>query len=226
MSQVFDVTRLGKRGRGIAVALFLSVVSAHAQKYDITPLVGGVFGGTVNLEQTGVPNFHAHVDDSVSFGVAGGIRFDADDCQGCNLVEFRWLRQNTHLGLSQDPLAVNPLTAPVFHPRLTLDRFMGDFTREWNIEESNKVKPYLMASLGVARMATPLASTARFVFGIGTGIKIFPAKHWGIRFQAEYLPIVMHADVERVVCAGGCIVALGGGLMNQFVLSAGPTFRF
>jgi hypothetical protein len=209
----------------MTVILFLTSAPAQAQRYDITPLVGGIFGGTVKLEQAGVPNFHANVENSVSYGLAGGIRFDADDCPHCNLVEFRWLRQKTHIGLDQDPLAPVPQVAP-FRPGLTLDHFLGDFTREWNIDESTMVKPFLIASLGAARFSTPVASTARFVFGIGTGIKVFPGKHWGFRFQAEYLPIVMHADVQRVVCAGGCVVALGGGLLNQFALSVGPTFRF
>lgn len=225
MSQAFCPARQIRQGFWMTVILFVTLGSAHAQKYDITPLVGGIFGGTVKLDQAGLPNFHADVENSVSFGIAGGVRFDADDCQGCNLVEFRWLRQKTHLGLSQDPLAPTP-QVPAFRPGLTIDHFLGDFTREWNIDESRMVKPFLIASLGAARFSTPAASTARFVFGIGTGIKVFPAKHWGIRFQAEYLPIVMHAEVQRVVCVGGCVVALGGGLLNQFALSVGPAIRF
>src|SRR5262245_65231075 len=88
----------------VSLTLLGSLASAQAQRYDITPLVGGMFGGTVKLEQRFVRNFEAHVDDSLSFGVAGGFRFDADDCEACNLIEFRWLRQNTHLGLRQDPV--------------------------------------------------------------------------------------------------------------------------
>lgn len=223
MSQAF--CRTIRQGLRMTVILFVTLASAQAQKYDITPLVGGIFGGTVKLDQANVPNFHANVEDSVSYGIAGGIRFDADDCQHCNLVEFRWLRQKTHLGIDQDPLAPVSQVAP-FRVGLTIDHFLGDFTREWNIDESKMVKPFLMASLGAARFSTPVASTARFVFGIGTGIKVFPGKHWGIRFQAEYLPIVMHADVQRVVCFGGCVVALGGGLLNQFAVSVGPAIRF
>jgi len=39
------------------------------------------------------------------------------------------------------------------------------------------------------------------------------------------LPIVMHAELQRVFCTGGCVVVLNGG-MNRFQLSAGPAFRF
>ena len=204
--------------------LFASLVSAHGQKYEITPLVGATFWGTLKLEQLGIRNFDAHVGDSFSFGVAGGFRFDAEDCERCNLIEGRCLRQNTHLGLRQDPLVPTPLTAAAFHPSLTIDRFLGDFTREWNIQDVKIIKPFLTASVGVARMSTPASNATRFVFGIGTGFKIFPKRHWGIRFQAEYLPIVPAS--QRVVCAVSCIVALGGGVMNQLELNVGPAFRF
>jgi hypothetical protein len=220
-------TTRGFRLCRIFVALLITVLSAHGQRFEITPLVGGMFGGTVKLEEEGVHNFEAHLQDRFSFGIAGGVHYNADDCDGCNLIEFRWMRQNTHLTLAQDPLVVTPAAAvSSFRPSVTLDHFLGDFTREWTLEDAAMLRPFLTITLGAARMATPAASATRFVFGIGTGLKVFLKRRWGIRFQVEYLPIVMHADLERVVCAGGCIVALSGGVMNQFQVSVGPAFRF
>jgi hypothetical protein len=210
----------------VLFTLLVSVVSAHGQRYEVTPLVGGMFGGTVTLEEQRVPNFEAHVESSFSFGVAGGFRYDAEDCDGCNVIEFRWLRQNTHLALRQNPLLLPPVTAPLFRPAVTIDRFLGDFTREWIVKEARMIRPFVTASLGAARMSTPENNATRFMFGIGAGMKVFPKRHWGVRFQAEYLPIVMHANLQRVVCTVGCIVILSGGVMNQFELSVGPTFRF
>jgi hypothetical protein len=213
-------------------SLLLTLGVAHGQRYEITPLVGGMYGGTIKLEQQNVsPNVDAHLQDSLSFGIAGGFRFDADDidediCRACNLVEFRWLRQDTHLRLSQNPLLPPPVTTPVFNPRVTLDNFLADFTREWPLEDARKVRPFLTVSLGAARMSAPEASATRFVFGIGTGFKIYPKPRWGFVFQVEYLPVVMDVSVQRLVCAGGCIVALGGGVMNRFGFTVGPTFRF
>jgi hypothetical protein len=74
-------------------------------------------------------------------------------------------------------------------------------------------------------MATPVESSTRFEFGFGAGVNFFPKPRWGLRFQVEYLPIVRHAEVQEVVCAGGCIVILNGGVMNQFVVNVGPIFR-
>ena len=219
------------------IVLFVTLVQAQAQKYDITPLVGARYGGTLKLEQQGVsPNVDGHLADSVSYGVSGGIRIPAEDCDACDLIEFRWMRTDTHIGLTRDLLVpppvvtpftgTTPLTLTSFRPAVTLDYFLGDLTHEWGIPDAPKIKPFVMMSLGTARMSTPASSSTRFVFGLGTGIKVFPKRHWGFRFQAEYLPIVMHAEVQSVVCVSGCVVALSGGLMNQFQVSFGPAFRF
>ena len=221
-----SLPRPRKRLSFAAGILLASAAAAYGQKYEITPLVGGMFGGTWKLEQPALPHIEAHFGDRLSFGIAGGVRFDADDCRKCNLIEFRWLRQETHLWPSEDPILSPLIAASPFHPRVTLDHFLADFSHEWSIEESKMVAPFLTASLGAVRMATPEATAARFVFGIGTGVKIFPTRHWGVRFEVEYLPIVKSAELQRVVCVVGCVVALSGGIMNQFQISAGPAFRF
>ena len=228
-----EVRRLtsGFRLSRLLVMLLVSFVAAHGQRFEVSPFVGGILGGTWRLEQQGVPNYDAHLGSGLSYGITGGIRFDGDDweedgyCKYCNSIAFRWVRQNSHLGVTQDPLVATPVN-PSFHPAVTVDHFLSDFTHEWAVQESKKINPFLTVSLGAARTATPEASTIRFVFGIGGGVKVFPSRHWGFKFEAEYLPIVMQAELQRVVCAGGCVVALDGGLMNQFQFSAGPAFRF
>jgi hypothetical protein len=216
---------ISRSGR-LLTALLVTLASAHGQGYDITPLFGGMFGGSFKLEQQGVPNINANLQDSFTFGVAGGIRIDAEDCEKCALIEFRWMRQDTHLTLKQDPLVVTPYTATTFRPSVTLDRYLGDFTYEFNQEDAPYIKPYIIASLGAVHISAPAAGATRFVFGLGTGIKIFPKPHWGFRLQVEYLPIVMQGSAQRIVCTTGCIVSLSGGLANQFEATFGPVFRF
>jgi hypothetical protein len=220
-----------KQCHRVLVTLLVSLASARAQHFDITPLVGGTFGGAVKLEELGVSNFEAHLGDSLSLGISGGLRFDADECEACNVIEFRWQRQNSHFRIRPDSLATTPVPTPFvltsdFRPALTIDRFLGDFTREWTIQETQKVRPYLTASVGVARLSTPAGGVTKFAFGIGTGVKIFPVRHWGVRFQAEYLPIFISGELERVLCAAGCVVVINGSVLNQFQFSFGPTFRF
>jgi hypothetical protein len=206
-------------------AFLLSAASVRGQNYEITPLIGGASGGTIKLEQASTSNVEAHVSDSLTFGLAGGYRFNAED-EGYDAVEFRWMRQDTSLFFKQNPLVPTPLNATPFHPGIALDHFLGDFTHEFTIRDAPKIYPFLTASLGAARMSAPASSATRFAFGFGTGVKVFPTKQWGFRVSVEYLPIVMHAELQRLVCVNGCIVVLNGGIMNQFVFSVGPAFRF
>jgi hypothetical protein len=37
---------------------------------------------------------------------------------------------------------------------------------------------------------------------------------------------VLHAELQRLVCVSGCVIVLNGGVMNQFVFSLGPSYRF
>jgi hypothetical protein len=223
--------------------LLVCLIPAHGQTFEITPLVGGVFGGSVNVQQPpdfsnateASPRLGANLNSSFAFGIAGGIRFnplmdlDEEPCTGCDSVDFRWLRQSTHLSLQQNPFAPTPVLPliPNFRPGVTFDRFLADFTHEWNLKETKKVKPFLTASLGAARISVPASSVTKFMFGIGGGVVILPKPHWGFLIRAEYLPIVRESSLQRVACvAGGCVFAVGGSLINQGEVTAGPTFRF
>ena len=213
------------RGGALLFALFMSLVTAHAQKFEFTPLVGARFGGTMELQQTGAPNFDAHVADSITYGFAGGIRIDGDEAEDHDVIEFRWMRQSSHVNIAENLLAATPYSG-FLRPSISINNFLGDFTHEFTIREAKSVQPFITGTLGAARLSAPASSATRFAFGLGAGLKIFPATHWGFRIGAEYLPIVMHTELQSLVCAGGCIVILNGGVMNQFEVTFGPAFRF
>jgi len=219
--------KIGKR-HWILAAMLATVLPAYGQHFDITPLVGFRTGGSMEVQQEGQPQrARASLGDSAAFGVAAGIRFFSEDgCDDCSVIEFRWMRQNTHLRLKETSPVPTPLAVAFGRAPVTLDHYLGDFTYEWDVHEAKAVRPFILGSLGAAHLSTPVSGRTGFSFGIGAGVKIFPQRHWGIRLQAEYLPMLLNAEVQRVICAGGCVVALGGGLMNQFEFSLGPVFRF
>lgn len=221
----------GRKGIGkscwLLAAVLAIVVPAHGQHFDITPLVGLRVGGSMDLQQEGQPpQALAHLGDSATSGVAAGVRFFAEDgCDDCALIEFRWMRQNTNLGFKETTPVPTPLAAFGRIP-VTLDHYLADFTYEFDLQEAKPVRPFVLGTVGAARLMSPASTSTRLVFGLGTGVKIFAQRHWGVRLQVEYLPMVMHAEVQRVICVGGCVVALGGGLLNQFEFTVGPVFRF
>jgi hypothetical protein len=200
---------------------FLSVAPIYGQNFEAAAVAGGAFGGTIKLEQPFTSNLHAHVADTFVYGFAAGFRFDGEDCQQCSTIDFRWTRQDTHFSAEPTPFT------PALRPSLAIGRYLVDFTHEFAVEDYPIVKPFLTFTMGLARLATPQSTFVRGVFGLGTGVKIFPSHKYGVRVQAEYLPIVLSAGVQNVICGGGgCLVALGGGIVNQFQVSAGPEFHF
>jgi hypothetical protein len=220
------------------VLLAASGVAQAQATFEVTPLVGGRFGGTIGVREDPPQSpalggrTDAHLDDGFSFGVAAGVRYDLggilDYCEGCQVVEFRWMRDKTHLGLNDPSFAyLGPAALGLSKPPVTLDHFLGDFTHEWDMKAGSvSVRPFATVSLGAARMSMPASSKTRFAFGLGTGFKVLTRRHWGFRFHIEYLPVVMQAEIQRIVCSGGCVVAVSGGVMNQFRINAGPIFRF
>ncbi len=228
------MNRLGVLGHAkslcVAATLLAIGIPAYAQRVDVTPLFGGRWGGTVKVERDdGSSRGSASVLDSAVFGIAAGFRFDGPEgCEGCDVIEFRWMRQNTDLAPQGNPAPMLVATAASSFPRVgvSFDHFLGDFTHEFPIEYE-KVRPFLTVSLGAARMSAPAGSGTGFIFGFGTGLKIFPHHHFGVRLGAEYLGTVRDVSAQVLACGGGgCFVSLSGGLINQFQATIGPEFRF
>jgi len=194
--------------------------SLEIQGLEVTPFIGGRFGGTFDIQPAGAAETRASLNDSVSYGVAAGIRFD-----DFSLIEFRWTRARSSLELENVPPVVNPLGIRVAD--VTLNQFHGDFTREFPLDEVNGVRPFVMASVGATHLGSENTGFTRFSFGIGTGLKIAVTPKIGVRVEAQWLPIWVQPEVSSFACGfGGCIAVLSGRLTQQFQVSAGPTFRF
>jgi hypothetical protein len=61
-------------------ALAVSIPAAYGQEFEVAPLFGGIFGLDMQLRHEGQPDRTPEkLDNAVSFGAAGGYRFDATD---------------------------------------------------------------------------------------------------------------------------------------------------
>ena len=194
--------------------------SLELQGLEVTPFIGGRFGGTLDVQPAGLPETRASLKDSVSYGVSGGVRFD-----DFSLIEFRWTRASSALRFDTG-VGVNPLATPPIVD-VTLNQFHGDFTREFPLDEVHALRPFLMASVGATHLGSASNGFTRFSFGIGTGLKVAVNSKLGIRVEARWLPIWVQPEVSTFACGfGGCVAVLSGRLTQQFEVTAGPVFRF
>jgi hypothetical protein len=191
--------------------------SLAIQTFEVTPFIGGRFGGTFEIQPDGAAEVRASLQDAASYGVSAGVRFD-----DLSMIEFSWTRVKSGLRFETE---INPLTAPLGD--VTLNQFHGDFTREFVLEEMRGLRPFLMGSVGATHLETASDSFTRFSFGLGTGLKILLNSKLAVRIQAQWIPIWVDPEVRGFACGGGgCIAVLSGKLTQQFEVNLGPVFRF
>jgi|SRR5215831_17078292 len=202
----------------LLTAVPVSAQDRLIQSFELTPFIGGRFGGTLEIQPESGPEVRASLRDATSYGVSAGVRFD-----DLSMIEFSWTRARSTLRF--EPV-VNPLAAPLGN--VTLDQFHGDFSREFVLEDLKTLRPYLTASVGATHFGAVNDGFTRFSFGFGTGLKLLLNSKFGLRFQAQWLPIWVDPEVRGLACGSGsgCIVVLSGKLIEQFQVSVGPVFRF
>jgi hypothetical protein len=187
------------------------------QGFEVTPFIGGRFGGTFEIQPDGAAEVRASLNDAVSYGVSAGVRFD-----DLSMIEFSWTRAKSGLRFET---GTNPPTTSLGD--VTLNQFHGDFTREFILEEMRGLRPFLMASVGATHLGTSNDGFTRFSFGLGTGLKVLLNSKLGVRIQAQWVPIWVDPEVRGFACGGGgCIAVLSGKLTQQFEVNVGPVFRF
>jgi hypothetical protein len=181
-------------------------------RFDLTPLVG--YRTYLGFPTGHPPSSHLILSGGLSYGMSAGVRLDEE-----NLVEFRWARQDTHVHLRGSAESGE---------NAVLDQFQGDFTHEYILEEwPHGVRPFVMGSAGATHVGGGTSSSfTRFSFGIGGGIKVYFSRHFGVRMQGEWLPLVVEPEVTSFVCGAGCIVHLSARLVSQGEIAVGPIFRF
>jgi hypothetical protein len=204
----------------LALATPAQAQYVQIESFEVTPFIGGKFGGTFDVRGEQTPQTQARWKEAMSAGLSAGVRFD-----DYSLVEFRWTRTISRLQFDA-PFAM----AGASLGDVTLNQFHADFTREFPIAEVKGLRSFLTGTLGVTHVAALDDGFTRFSFGLGAGLKQFLGSRFAIRAEARWLPILIDPNVGAFACGtvvgGGCFVVLSGHLTQQFELAIGPVFRF
>ena len=118
--------------------------------------------------------------------------------------------------------------------------YHGVFTYNAGSEDSS-IRPYFFGGLGATRFSggkillepippsvpTNVNSETKFSTVWGGGVKFFPSKNLGLKFDVRWTPTYIKTDATGIWCGYyGCWVVGETDYSNQFKMSAGIVFRF
>ena len=191
----------------LAVTLLLGPPQARAQSVQITPFVGYAFGGSVR---------DAVLDESRSFDAAlaygGALSFRISESWRFELL---YSRQATKLagGLG-----------PSFD--VTIERYLAGFQEE---KGEGNIRWFGTVWLGATRFVPGLGgfdSETKFGGGVGLGVKTFPVKNVGLRFEARGFYTLVKGEGGAFCANGTCLFAFSGTGLWQGDVSAGLILAF
>jgi hypothetical protein len=202
----------------------LLATPAFAQEPRIE--VGALFGYTLSegVPVTASANGIAYTDVGPASGMAFGLTF------GVNLtpnteVEFLWARQSSQLNVNG--------TGPTLSGDMNIDTYHGNFI--YNFGDSEAIaRPFILVGIGATAYSDVLFPTktvtglTRFSWALGGGVKVYPAKHVGVRAMARWTPTYIKTDGYGWWCDPfwGCVAAGNAQYSNQFEMSGGVVLRF
>jgi opacity protein-like surface antigen len=145
-------------------------------------------------------------------------------------VGFLWGRQDTDLVASGTvAVAVAPLTIDNYHGFLAYNFGAAD----------DVVRPYLLGGLGATRygriqiagdsLTLDLPAGSRFSTTWGAGVKVYPARNFGVFGGVRWTPTYIKSDGAGWWCDpwwGGCWVVGNAQYSNQWEFNGGINLRF
>jgi len=210
------------------VALACSSSWAQNPRVEISATAGWTFSDGVSGNAVAVPDVGVfdRVDpkDAFSWGVRAGLVF-ASQVEVGALVD----QQATQLQLGG--------TGTLDVGKLSLHNYHGYVA--YNLGDSDaKVRPYLLAGLGVTQYGAISASlggnqqtrrgNSRFSPTVAAGVKLYLARQVGIRVEGRWTPTYIKQELAGWWCDPywGCYVTSGYQFANQIELAGGLVLRF
>jgi len=191
----------------LAVALLLGAAPARAQSVQITPFVGYAFGGSVRdtvLEESRSFDAALAYGGSLNFSISPTWRF-----------ELLYSRQPTKLANGLGPSL-----------DVTIERYLGGFQEE---KGEGNVRWFGTVWFGATRFVPGpggFDSATKFSAAVGLGVKTFPVKNVGLRFEARGFYTLVKGEGGAFCANGTCLFAFSGTGLWQGDVSAGLILAF
>ena len=201
---------------GALVALTWSAVPATAQthKVELTPFVGYMFGGEVN-----VWNGSMSVKDDMNYGLVLNFVLNR---QG--ELQASYTRMDTELVYDEWKVGKRPI--------YTTSVNVWQFGGQYRFNPTATVRPFFSGTLGFTHYsvgdqldadAPQMSSETFFSMVFGGGVKIFPSERIGIRLAGHLYSTILSSGSGFWCGTGGCGVGLSGWGFWQGDVQAGLT---
>ena len=192
----------------LALTLSAQVCQAEPKRFEFSPMVGYIAGGTFEDELTGT---EIKLSDSDTVGFQFNIRADAR-----SFWEIQYARQETHVpnvgGIS-----------------VVVEKFEvgGVYETSTGIN-----RPYAAATVGLSRFepqSEAFQDDTYFSFTLGGGVRFLTDRRFGIIFDARWVAAVIDEDTDFLCRSDGglsCLIQTKSGLASQFRVHLGVSARF
>lgn len=202
---------------GALVVLTGSAVPAPAQthKVELTPFVGYMFGGEVNVSTGSLS-----VKDDMNYGVVLDYVLSRQ-----TELEASYTRMDTELVFDEWKVGKRP----IYSTSVNVWQFGG----QYRFNPTATVRPFFSGTLGFTYYgvgeqldddAPRISSETFFSMVFGGGVKIFPSERIGIRLAGHLYSTILSSGSGFWCGTGGCGVGLSGWGVWQGDVQAGLTF--
>jgi hypothetical protein len=201
---------------GLFVALtgFASPATAQSHKVELTPFVGYMFGGEVNVWDGSMS-----IKDDMNYGLVLDFVLNRN-----TELEASYTRMDTELVYDEFKVGKRP----IYSTSVNVWQFGGQY--RFNPQET--VRPFLSGTLGFTHYgvgekldddAPNVSSDTFFSIVLGGGVKIFPSERIGIRLAGHLYSTILSSGGGFWCGTGGCGVGLSGWGFWQGDVQAGLT---
>jgi hypothetical protein len=204
---------MGSRRALLAVVAFLAAgfpARGVAQTVEIAPFGGYRLGGDFFELVTNQP---VDLDGAPAFGVVVNVPLH-DGLQVEALVSHQEARFTV------------PASAfgPVTRWRITVDHWQGGGLQEFG---RGRARPFLTGLLGLTRYAAEGDNEIRFTVSAGGGVKLMPARRFGVRLDGRVFATFVDAEGRAVACTPGiCLVGFDADVVWQAEFTVGLVVGF
>jgi hypothetical protein len=198
----------------LALTGLAAPAAAQTHKVEITPFIGYMFGGEVN-----VVNGSLSIRDDMNYGLVLDFALNRSA-----ELEASYTRMDTQLEFDEFRVG----RRPIYDVSVNVWQFGG----QYRFNPTATVRPFFSGTLGFTHYgvgdkldddAPNLTSDSFFSMVFGGGVKIFPSQRIGIRLAGHLYSTILSSGGGFWCGTGGCGVGLSGWGFWQGDVQAGLT---